>query len=202
MDLLWPEADPAAAVNNLNQTVFHLRREIDPTYRDGESPPYILSTADVVQVNPELVTTDLDEFRRLSRLIREPSVDAESTAAKVVDLVRGEFLSELRYEDWVVRMQAAVHAEVRASLYAVATREIAAGSDLAIRAATVLLTLDPFDEAACVVMADQQANSGRRKAARDTILGFAARLRTEFDEPPSPELSAALARLARTPLVQ
>ena len=38
LDTMWPDSDPAAAVNSLNQTVFQLRRAIDPDYRDGESP--------------------------------------------------------------------------------------------------------------------------------------------------------------------
>ena len=38
IDILWPEADGDSAVNNLNQTVFQLRRYLDPAYRQGESP--------------------------------------------------------------------------------------------------------------------------------------------------------------------
>ena len=46
LDALWPEADPAAAINSLNQTLFQLRRVIDSSYRDGQSPQYVLSTAE------------------------------------------------------------------------------------------------------------------------------------------------------------
>jgi tetratricopeptide (TPR) repeat protein len=70
MDLLWPDADPGSAVNNLNQTVFQLRRELDPGYRDGESPQYILSSLDSVQLNTDLVSTDLEEFRHLSTTVK------------------------------------------------------------------------------------------------------------------------------------
>jgi hypothetical protein len=38
LDTLWPDSDPAAAVNSLNQTVFQLRRLLDETYKEGESP--------------------------------------------------------------------------------------------------------------------------------------------------------------------
>ncbi len=200
MDLLWPDADPSSAVNNLNQTVFQLRRELDPKYRDGESPQYILSSVDSVQLNTDLVSTDLEDFRRLSTRLGESSgSDAKQAAASAIDLVRGEFLSELRYEDWVARVQTAVHAEVRESLLSVAAGRAAAGADLAIRAGCVLLELDPFDEAACIFVADQQATSGRRIAGRATIVAFARKLQDELDERPSHELAAALVRLGASP---
>jgi DNA-binding transcriptional activator of the SARP family len=181
----------------LNQTVFQLRRELDPDSRDGESPQYILSSVDSVQLNTDLISTDLEDFRRLSARFRETSgTDARHAAASAIDLVRGEFLSELRYEEWVTRVQTAVHAEVRASLLNVAAGRVASGADLAIRAGCVLLDLDPFDEAACIFVADQQASSGKRIAARDTIVDFARKLQAELDEPPSLELAAALVKLA------
>ena len=203
LDLLWPDADPGSAVNNLNQTVFQLRRELDPAYRDGESPQYIRSTVDSVQLNVDLVSTDLEDFRRLSARFRETSsTETRRAIADAIDLIRGEFLSEFRYEDWAGRVQPAVHAEVRESLLGVAAGQFATGADLAIRAGCVLLVLDPFDEAACISLADQQAGSGRRIAARDTIVDFATKLQAELEERPSPELAAALYRLAGRPEVQ
>jgi len=200
MDLLWPDADPGSAVNNLNQTVFQLRRELDPDYRDGDSPQYILSGVDSVQLNADLVSTDLEDFRRVSARLRGPSDSGTRlAAASAIDLVRGEFLSELRYEEWVTRVQTAVHAEVREALLSVAAGRVGAGTDLAIRAGCVLLGLDPFDEAACIWVAEQQAISGKRIAGRATILAFAQKLQDELDERPSEQLATALARLAGSP---
>ena len=65
VEFLWPEADADAAINNLNQTVFQLRRYIDPDYRGGESPEYVTSTSDQISLNQDLVYTDLAELRRL-----------------------------------------------------------------------------------------------------------------------------------------
>jgi len=59
IDILWPDADGDSAVNNLNQTVFQLRRYLDPSYRQGESPEYIISSAEQVALAPGLVHTDL-----------------------------------------------------------------------------------------------------------------------------------------------
>ena len=191
MDTLWPEADPALAVNSLNQAVFQLRRVVDPGFRDGESPPYVLSSVDAVQLNPDLVVTDLDEFRRIASEVRSTPEPARGhQIASLVDIVRGEFLAELRYEDWAVRSRTPVHAEVRGMLLPIAAGEWHTNPDLAIRAASSLLELDPYDEAAQLALARQLHASGRRTAAQAAILRFVKKLRDDLDEPPSDELAS------------
>jgi DNA-binding SARP family transcriptional activator/tetratricopeptide (TPR) repeat protein len=200
LDVLWPDADPRAAVNSLNQTVFQLRRVVDPDFRDGASPPYILSSVDVVQLNRELVLTDLDEFRRIAaRLHASPEAGTLDEIGSLVDLVRGEFLAELRYEDWAAEARTAVHAEVRQSLLSIATSGAHANPDLAIRAASGLLALDPYDEAAQLALASQLHDSGRRTAARAAVRRFAQRLKDDLDETPSEELTAVLASWGQSP---
>jgi len=193
LDLLWPEADPGAAVNNLNQSVFQLRRVLDPDYRDGESPQYLISSVDSLQLDPELVRTDLNEFRALAARINSPLslADRRSTLEKMVDLIRGEFLADLKYEEWMPRVETGVHSEVRQALLPVAE----GGSDspdLCVRAASTLMLLDEFDESATLAMVQQLSATGRRSAAREVILRFAEKIQRELDESPSPELSEAI----------
>jgi DNA-binding SARP family transcriptional activator len=193
LDVLWPEADPASAVNSLNQAVFQLRRVLDPGFRDGESPPYVLSSVDSVHLNPDLVVTDLDDFRRIAAEVsKEADPRRPEQIASLVDIVRGEFLAELRYEDWAVRSRTAVHAEVREVLLPIAVGDLHANSDLAVRAASSLLELDPYDEAAHLGLARQLHASGRRTAAHAAILRFVKKLRDDLDESPSEEIAAAL----------
>jgi DNA-binding SARP family transcriptional activator len=200
LDLLWPESDPSSAINSLNQAVFQLRRVLDPGFRDGDSPQYILSTVDAVQLNPAHTVTDLDEFRRLAIEVQDgPETTRAERIGTLVDIVRGEFLAELRYDDWAVRMRTAVHAEVRDVLLPFAMRDVHSSVDLAIRAACALLELDPYDEEAQLAMAKQLDASGRRAAARTAILRFAKKLRDDLDEAPSRELEAALAGWVRAP---
>ena len=188
---MWPDSDPAAAVNSLNQTIFKLRRAIDPDYRDGESPAYIVSTPDVVQLNNELVTTDLEAFRSHLTRFRE-SGQRVSDVSSLVELVRGEFLAELRYDDWVARVQTAIHAEVRDALMPVATGMAGISADLSVRAACALVELDAFDEAAHIAMASQLAAAGRRVAARTALKRYAQQLEEDLAEPASPELLTAM----------
>ncbi|MGH2455358.1 MAG: hypothetical protein ACRDHD_03780 [Candidatus Limnocylindria bacterium] len=203
LDVMWPDADPGAAVNSLNQTVFQLRRAIDPDYRDGESPQYIVSNVDVVQFNPDLVRTDLEEARRLAERLRGPSAaDAREAAVALIALLRGEFLAELRYEDWASRLQTSVHSEIRDMLMPLAIGSQFASPDLSIRAASALVELDQFDDEAYVAMATHLAASGRHKAARELIASYARRVQDEFSEAPSVEISTLLHRLERSQSIQ
>lgn len=122
LDTLWPEAGQTAAANSLNQTVFQLRGSFAPEYRDGEAPLYIISNAELVSVQPGLIITDLEDFRRLSHRAAEAiTVDEwQGSVSKAIELVKGEFLTELKYEDWVADLQAGIHAEIRQALLPIA----------------------------------------------------------------------------------
>jgi ATP/maltotriose-dependent transcriptional regulator MalT/DNA-binding SARP family transcriptional activator len=192
LELLWPDSDPSSAVNSLNQAVFQLRRVLDPTFRDGDSPQYVLSTVDAVHLNPAHTVTDLDEFRRLAQQGDGSGTAMAERMKRLVDIVRGEFLADLRYDDWALRMRTAVHAEVRQVLLPVARADGRGSVDTAVRAACALLELDPYDEEAQIAMARQLNASGRRAAARKAILRFAKKLKDDLDEAPSGELENAL----------
>ncbi len=41
LEELWPDNDPSSASNSLNQSLYFLRRDIDPWYEDDMSLEYI-----------------------------------------------------------------------------------------------------------------------------------------------------------------
>jgi LuxR family transcriptional regulator, maltose regulon positive regulatory protein len=191
VDSLWPDADPASAVNSLNQAVFQLRRIIDPGYKEGESPQYVISNVDTVQLNPELVSTDLAAIRRLRQELMSPAASAPrvDSASALVSLIKGEFLSELKYEDWVSRAQMSIHSEVRSALLPIARGDMGIEpGEWAFRAGCALVSLDAYDEDAHVAMIRHLATTGRRSQARTLANGFAMRLKADLDEEPSEEL--------------
>ena len=200
IDLLWPDADGDSAVNNLNQTVFQLRRYIDPSYRQGETPEYVVSSAEQVGLAPDLVHTDLQEVTRLSDRLNNGNWQARQQAArKAIALVRGEFLTDLRYETWASRLQVRVHNEVRARLLPIALGPNGSFDvEVATDAAAALIAIDPFDEAATLALAECLSRSGRRIAARDLLIRYADQLRTELEDEPSPGVVATTARLRGT----
>jgi DNA-binding SARP family transcriptional activator len=142
-----------------------------------------------------LVRTDLQEFRDLSRS-RAGLETAAHNAGLLVDIVRGPFLNELRYEDWAARMQTSVHAEVRDVLLPLATSQPGLSPDLRIRSATALIELDEFDDDAYIALARHLSNSGRQAAAREVIARYARRVESELADSPSPSVQAVIDELA------
>jgi DNA-binding SARP family transcriptional activator len=192
LDVLWPEADPIAAVNSLNQSVYQLRRVLNPQHRDGDSPQYILSAPDALQLNPDLVRSDLGEFRQLITRWKSARADERRDIAELmVDIVRGEFLADLKYEEWMQQTEISVHAEIRHALLPIAQGD-GASPDLAIRAASALMLLDEFDEIAALALIHQLMASGRRFSAREIVIRFRDKLRDELGEGPSGELASVL----------
>jgi DNA-binding SARP family transcriptional activator len=192
IDALWPNAEPEDGVNSLNQSVYQLRRVIDPRYRDGESPQYLIATTDTVALDSALVTTDLQHFRALARAFENgvPG-DARAIGNELVDIVAGEFLAELIYEDWAASVRMTVHAEARRVLIRLTDEPfLASYPDLGLRAAARLADMDPYDEQAHLAMARCLQFMGRREAARRVIRRFLARLRDDLGESPETDFSS------------
>jgi DNA-binding SARP family transcriptional activator len=197
LDIMWPDAAADSAINSLNQTVFQLRRYIDPRYRGGTSPEYVISTSDHIGLNPDLVHTDLAEIRKLpARLGATDWRGRQTVALRAIRLVRGEFLADLRYEDWANRQQLGIHADVRERLLPIA---LSPGTsfdlEVAAHAATALLNLDPFDEGAILALAECLNRTGRRAAARRMVADFLKRMESDLDLEPTHEFQAQAAEL-------
>ncbi len=89
LELLWPDLDPMAGANNLNQVVHVARRALG---------------ADAIELREELLTlrarVDVDDFEHAARdAHRSGSVGAKRAAAS---LYGGELLPENRYDDWAI----------------------------------------------------------------------------------------------------
>jgi DNA-binding SARP family transcriptional activator len=192
IEALWPEADPDDGVNSLNQSVYQLRRVIDPRYRDGDAPQYVISTVDTVRLDSALVRTDLQEFRAAAReLERGAGSTAGAMAHQLIEYVDGEFLADLVYEDWAEKHRLAVHAEVQQALV-----HLTHGSwltnrpDLGLRAALKLAELDAYDEHAHLAIARCLQAMGRHEAARQVVRRFIARLHDDLGEAPESDFSS------------
>ena len=191
LDTLWPDAAPGAALNSLNQSVFQLRHLVDPDYRDGDSPQYIVSTADTIYLDDGLVRTDLAEIRRKAAALSDEAATDADAVRDILRLIDGEYLDELRYDEWVEPIRVTVHAEVRQVLLAVANGPTARlHPELALSAGSKLTVLDPYDEDGHTAVARALLLMGRARAANDVVRSFAGKLASELDERPSEQFLA------------
>jgi DNA-binding SARP family transcriptional activator len=109
MESLWPDQTPKSALNSLHQTIFFLRREIEPWYEDG-------ATADYVHVEGELVRLDDELFQIDSIAFSRQAADILSTKSALVRgpellaLYRGRFAPEFEYDEWAEEWRTHLHA--------------------------------------------------------------------------------------------
>jgi predicted ATPase len=106
MEALWPDSDPLAAANNLNQVV-HAARSVLGAERIELKDQLLSLEAEV----------DVDQFERAVEQARKARTPTAYRAALM--LYGGELLPENRYDDWALQRRAeldALHAELRADL--------------------------------------------------------------------------------------
>ena len=182
IDSLWPEHDPASALNSLNQTVYFLRRVFEPEYRDDMSPGYVGQDGETIWLDPELIDC---RSRRCLELIRsmptEPTPDGSVTLAREY---RGRFALDFAYEDWSAPYRDALHAAyLRVMEHAIRldldNGHLGRGTFLAEHAAEV----DPDAEEIQVALVRLYRHSGAHSAAAEQYAHYARAMRDLGVEP-------------------
>jgi LuxR family maltose regulon positive regulatory protein len=109
LDALWPDTDPDQAVNSLHQTVYFLRRIIEPAYSDDLSPGYINQDTELVWLDPELIASRSIRCReQLRALGADPPFPAVMALAAEY---RGRFALDFSYDDWASTHRESLHAQ-------------------------------------------------------------------------------------------
>ena len=100
-DLLWPDADFAAARDRLSQALVWLRPQLEPPGVPRGS--VLIATRLSVGLNGDAIATDVENFESALRAARREGTTAARAEAlgRAVTLYRGELLSG-QYSDWVL----------------------------------------------------------------------------------------------------
>jgi DNA-binding SARP family transcriptional activator/tetratricopeptide (TPR) repeat protein len=107
-DELWPDNDPASASNSLNQSLYFLRRELDPWYEVDISVDYLALQGELVWIDPSLVRAESAAFLAAA----QSAMKARPLVIDVVELLasyRGPFAPEFEYEEWAMAWRTRVH---------------------------------------------------------------------------------------------
>jgi DNA-binding SARP family transcriptional activator len=107
IDALWPDIDPGAGINSLNQTVYFLRRVFEPEYNEDLSPGYLHHESEILWLDRELVSA---QSQRCSEFVALAH-DASSTDAidKLSESYKGKFALDFMYEEWATEYRDALH---------------------------------------------------------------------------------------------
>jgi len=143
LEAMWPTQAPESATNSLHQTLFFLRRDIDPWFEDGRSVDYVVMEPDVVYLDPELVQVDSAAFfRQVSAALTSGSV-----AELAVPLLRdypARFALDFEYEDWSYAWREQLHGIYLEAVQAAADALLAKGNArVAIDVIQRALAVDP-----------------------------------------------------------
>jgi predicted ATPase/DNA-binding SARP family transcriptional activator len=146
IDIFWPDRELDAARNNLSTALSQLRPQLEPPGVPAGS--ILFADRQQVRLNPEAVSTDVQEFETL--LHSAPLLPSESERLtryeQALELYRGELLPGV-YEDWALRerdrlQMAVVEAQRRlAKLW-----EAAGDAEKALSWVLRLIPHDPYEE--------------------------------------------------------
>jgi DNA-binding SARP family transcriptional activator len=185
MDAMWPEMDPSAAVNSLNQSVYYLRRVFEPEYSEDLSPGYVHQDSDLLWLDDELVTS---RSRSVASLVadyeRAPSSEG---ALAISDRYTGRFALDFMYDDWSMDFRDWLHV---AYLRVVETEVRAAMNssrfDVGILMARRALEIDPRHEELELLLLRLLRNSGSHSAAAEQYARYASFMRDDLGIEPPP----------------
>jgi DNA-binding SARP family transcriptional activator len=184
VEALWPDLDPQAALNSLNQTVYFLRRVFESPYVEDVSPGYVGQDGETIWLDQELVD---GRSRRCLEIIRQ--VSGEPTPEQAVALARdyaGRFALDFAYEEWAATYRDSLHAGyLRVIEHAIRsdldTGQFGRGTFLAERA----LEVDPDSEEIQAALVRLYRLSGAHAAAAEQYEHYSSTLRSLGVEPPA-----------------
>ncbi|ACZ43741.1 transcriptional activator domain protein [Thermobaculum terrenum ATCC BAA-798] len=183
VDLLWPDLDLEAGMNNLHYVLGKARRVLEPDAGDFH---FLRFDGEWLVLSPLApVRVDVGEFERAARLAHSSGDPASYFSA--IALYTGELLPEDRYEEWVEERRRALqevylrlHMEL-AGLYE-SRGEYAHALDVLRRA----VELEPTLEAAHAGIMRLLALLGRPQEALRQYEALRAALARELDASPQP----------------
>ena len=98
LDAMWPDIEPSAAINSLNQSVYFLRRVFEPEYSEESTAGYLHQDSDLIWLDDELVSSQSRECARLiAEFERHPD---PKLAGRLSQEYSAKFALDFAYEDW------------------------------------------------------------------------------------------------------
>jgi LuxR family transcriptional regulator, maltose regulon positive regulatory protein len=202
IDALWPEADPEKARGSLWQSVYQLRRTLEPAlaeprasrYVRAEEPGYRLEPGEGYAYDAE----DLEEaVRNADRLAAAGRARAaEPPYRRALDLYKGEFLAEFPYEEFLAPAREHLRElHLRACSRLAALRAAAHAWAEVVPLCRRSLREDPYREEQHLLLIEALASLGNRREALDAWRDFEARITGELGLPSSPRALALAERV-------
>jgi DNA-binding SARP family transcriptional activator/tetratricopeptide (TPR) repeat protein len=185
LEALWPDLEPMVALNSLNQTIYFLRRVLEPDYKEELSPGYVHHESDVVWLDGELISS---RSRRCQLLLQDATRSREASVVdELVETYRGRFALDFAYEDWAAAYRDTMHASYLQVMEREISDDIESGDyEHGIHLARRAIEVDPDAEELEVALLRLYRSIGAAAAAAEQYAHYSAMLRTGLGLEPAP----------------
>jgi len=187
MEAMWPEIDPASAINSLNQSVYFLRRIFEPGYSEDTTAGYVHQDSDLLWLDQELIAS---RSRRCSDLIQAFERDSDPRiAVQLADTYSEKFALDFAYEDWSSDYREWLHVGWLHVMETQIRSDIDAGQfERGIHLTRRALAIEPRNEDFELSMLKLLRRAGAHSAAMEQYNRYAKVLRADLGvEPPTLE---------------
>lgn len=178
----------------MNQTLYFLRRDIDPWYDDDVSVDYVRYESELLWLDQRLVV--VDSVRFYNGAARRPPKDVrnEDLAVSLLNVYTGTFCPEFEYEEWALGWRDRLHSVYLALMQQTQVTLIRAGRlQQALQLALLALQTDPDAGDTERTLVWLYSAMGARAAAAEQYEHYAATQRDQLGiEPPSLSQIAAM----------
>ena len=185
LDALWPEMDPEAGANSLNQSAYFLRRVLEPECQDDTSAGYLRSRSDLIWLDGELVgSRSADCLALLGQMRRDSSPDL---VVSLAESYRGRFAVDFIYDDWASSFRDTLHASFLDRMERAITLDTQTGAfDRALSLAQLTLQADPDAEQIELCLLRLYRRTNATAAAAEQYVHYAGVMREQLGVEPPP----------------
>ncbi len=185
LDAMWPDVEPSAAINSLNQSVYFLRRVFEPEYSEESTAGYLHQDSDVIWLDNELVSSQSRECARLiAEFERHPD---PQLAGRLSQAYSAKFALDFAYEDWSSGYREWLHVSYLRVIETQIRDLVDRGQfDPSVSLARRAVEIDPENEDLELSLLRLLRSSGAHSAAAEQYSHYAGLLRRDLGiEPPA-----------------
>jgi ATP/maltotriose-dependent transcriptional regulator MalT/DNA-binding SARP family transcriptional activator len=184
-EALWPNMDPDAGANSLNQSAYFLRHVLEPDANDDTSAGYLRSRADLIWLDRELVGCRSTDCSALIAAIRkDPS---PQLVVQLAESYAGPYAVDFIYDEWASSFRGTLHASYLDRIERAITADTRAGAfDRALTVAQLALQADPEAERIELCLLRLYRRMGSHAAAAEQYVHYAAVMREQLGMEPPP----------------